>query len=390
MHTSEAAGLLRTRQVALFCGAGISQDPPAGLPDWHDLRDLTIAAVAGRSSTTAPYLTRLTAAEMLAQTGKRGMTPEFVASVLADATPAYFDCLRALHDGEPNANHESVAALAAHGYLQYVITTNFDTFLEEALDRRGVPVRVHRIDEDFDAFAPGGKGVHLLKIHGCITVPATITATVEQEGGGLRPPIRSALERLLTSHWWLFWGYSGADLKIDLDYLGMVSLVDRARGFLWSCFRSGDYEEAPHPLVVELAGRYGARALIAANLAPEAIDTVLPERRRSGTTTPAADDTRAWRSAKRTRLAAALNAWAAQHITPILACSIIGGLLNVEGAHAEALVCFRGMRALARELGSLDAECQANVLSGSMLPEPRRLRRRLRRSEGCRAAGAHT
>ena len=37
------ASLLRDGQIALFFGAGISQDPPAGLPDWHDLRDLTIA-----------------------------------------------------------------------------------------------------------------------------------------------------------------------------------------------------------------------------------------------------------------------------------------------------------------------------------------------------------
>jgi|266.fasta.fasta_contig_41_2998611_length_684_multi_1_in_0_out_0_2 hypothetical protein len=57
MEANAAARLLAAKQIALFCGAGISLDPPAGLPDWHDLRDLTIAAVATRDP--RPDLRRL-------------------------------------------------------------------------------------------------------------------------------------------------------------------------------------------------------------------------------------------------------------------------------------------------------------------------------------------
>lgn len=365
MQAHEAARLLGAKQIALFCGAGISQDPPAGLPDWHDLRDLTISAVAAREPTTAAFIDRLTGVEMLAQAGKRGMTPELVASLLADATPAYFESLAALHDGEPNANHEAVAALAAQGLVQHVITTNFDRFLERALEQRGVPFRVYRTDDDYASFAPADEGVHLLKIHGCITMPSTIIATVEQEGGGLRRPIRAALERLLVSHWLLFWGYSGADLKIDLDYLGMVTLVDQARGFFWSCFRSGDYEEKPHPLVLELAGLYGDRALVGAALAPDAIAAALQDGLRPTATAVAMEDRFAWRNAKRARLLTALDGWAARNISPLTACHAIGSLLNIEGAHTQAIACFRRMRDLAADAGSVEMTCKANLLSGA-------------------------
>ncbi|NMQ28945.1 hypothetical protein E4Q23_14945 [Candidatus Accumulibacter phosphatis] len=228
-----------------------------------------------------------------------------------------------------------------------------------------MPFRLYRTDAEFASFTPAAEDVHLLKIHGCITIPATITATVEQEGSGLRSTIRAALERLLVSHYFLFWGYSGADLKIDIDYLGMVSLLDRARGFFWSCFRSNEYQEKPHPLVVELARMYGGRALVAAGLAPDAIAAVLPESLRPVATAVATEERLAWRYAKRARLASALDEWATRHISPPTACRAIGSLLNVEGSHSGAIACFHRMRELALGLGSVELACQANLLSGA-------------------------
>ena len=42
---------IKARSIVLFCGAGISIDPPATLPDWKTLRDETIRAVASVDST---------------------------------------------------------------------------------------------------------------------------------------------------------------------------------------------------------------------------------------------------------------------------------------------------------------------------------------------------
>ena len=68
----------------LFAGAGVSVSPPAGLPNWLNLRDWTLAAVAGRAGFLSPYLTHLTNMEMLTAPGQKGMTPEVVASEIAN------------------------------------------------------------------------------------------------------------------------------------------------------------------------------------------------------------------------------------------------------------------------------------------------------------------
>jgi hypothetical protein len=51
----------------------------------------------------------------------------------------------------------------------------------------------------------------------------------------------------------VFWGYSGADLKIDLDYLGRASAAPTAVGFFWNLFASRTYRETPNEFVHELA-----------------------------------------------------------------------------------------------------------------------------------------
>src|SRR4051812_39190359 len=62
--------------VVIFAGAGVSISPPAALPNWLDLRDWTLAAVASRSSALAGPLTTLTGMDMLSAPGRKGMTPE--------------------------------------------------------------------------------------------------------------------------------------------------------------------------------------------------------------------------------------------------------------------------------------------------------------------------
>ena len=95
--------LLNKQQVVLFVGAGVSLNPPAGLPDWHMLRDYTLEAVASKYDFLNSYLEKLTAIEMLAAPAKRGMTPEVVASEISRSCPKYFESFKGLKTGSPNA-----------------------------------------------------------------------------------------------------------------------------------------------------------------------------------------------------------------------------------------------------------------------------------------------
>src|SRR6266581_5075132 len=88
-------------QVAVFCGAGVSVDPPAGIPDWNKLRDFTLEVIASKDEVINGYLGHLTSIEMIASPGKKGMTPELVASEILASCQGYFESFRALEDGEP-------------------------------------------------------------------------------------------------------------------------------------------------------------------------------------------------------------------------------------------------------------------------------------------------
>jgi len=83
--------------------------------------------------------------------------------------------------------------------LKFIITTNFDLFIEAALDQEADPYRAYRSTEEFQTFEPNSAGVHLLKLHGCISRPASIIATVEQEGRGLAAEKCKALETLYST-----------------------------------------------------------------------------------------------------------------------------------------------------------------------------------------------
>lgn len=118
--------LLEKGEAVIFCGAGISVEPPAGLPDWHKLRDYTLEEVASRDNKLASYLEDLTSITMMASPGKKGLTPEIVASQIMRLCRGYFESFSSLEDSSPNANHRYLAKLAQDGHLRYIVTTNFD------------------------------------------------------------------------------------------------------------------------------------------------------------------------------------------------------------------------------------------------------------------------
>ncbi|MBL0192489.1 MAG: SIR2 family protein [Saprospiraceae bacterium] len=44
---------------------------------------------------------------------------------------------------EPNLNHNSIASWVQNRKVTLIITTNFDSFIENALDSKGIPNRVY-------------------------------------------------------------------------------------------------------------------------------------------------------------------------------------------------------------------------------------------------------
>lgn len=348
------ADLFSKRQALVFCGAGVSTEPPAGLPAWGKLRDYTLEAVASKDEILKGFLPKLVATPL--HPDKTGITPELVASRIAAGCDGYFECFHSLEDGEPNANHKYIAKMAKAGHLQFIITTNFDRFIEKALGNEGVDFQVYRSKSEFAELAKKlqspafiremvtsrklvGK-VHLLKLHGCISIPETITATVEQEGKGLATEKTQVLERLLADYHFVFWGYSGIDLKIDLDYLAMVRMKEKAKGFVWNFLERQDYKETVNPYVAELAKSYGSKGLIVHGKLPDIFDSLIVSNDRIEREKYTPEQEHAWREEKNRRLKSALESWAAKHLSVTDACNIVGLLLKDSGQLETARSCY--------------------------------------------------
>ena len=344
----------RNKDALIFCGAGISRDYPAGLPDWHELRDNLIKSVARLNPVSSPLSAILRDSAMLAEPGKRGMTPEVVASVIEETSTRLFNAMQVLEDGQPNSNHLLLANLAGSGYLPAIITTNWDRFLERAFESTGVAYTAYRTDDEFATFPDSVNDgtCRIVKLHGCISVPRTIIATVEQEGRGLSQERLRQCDSLLRRFFFVFWGYSGADLKIDLDYFGSLSAMDGSPGFLWNLHKTSTNQEAPNKYIMDLVQRYGDRANVTSGLLPDALYGLLNKPPPHLETPP---DPTSWSHSRKERLRMALNTWAESNVDDIVACCIIGTLLEKNGNGEEAATCFREMERLGLKSGDRTA-----------------------------------
>lgn len=340
--------IFKQKKALVFCGAGISLEPPAGLPDWHMLRDYTLSSIAKINSFLQAYVNDLTQIDMIGASNKKGLTPEYVASIILQYCRGYFESFQALEQGEPNANHIYLAKLAQEGYLQYIVTTNFDVFIETALQQHGVEYKVYCSDEDFAQFDhKATQQVHLLKLHGCIRTPQTITATVEQESQGLSCAKKQVLQKLLAEYHFAFWGYSGADLKINLDYLMMETCVSEAQGFVWNFLQKGAHKETVNSHVQKLAKLYGEKGQITHGQFPRVFDDILEEKLPHAEYSD--DEQQQLIDDKNEQLHAALDLWAKEHVDAASAFCIIGRLLRHSGQTEKALACYLKMTEIIAE-----------------------------------------
>lgn len=263
--TSRLLDRLRAREMAFFCGAGISIAPPSALPNWRTLADGIIRAV-GQAAGETPQLADMakgSGGPFLNQLLQAELRPDVVMEILYDIMrERALAALDVLNITTPNANHVLIAHLAAAGYLNCVLTTNFDRLIETACQARGVPVRTVVTPEEYAADTGPGQGVTLYKLHGSIERRETMVASIDSITRGLDEHKQTALQRLLGSQHLLFLGYSGNDFAINADYLLLEHMQPGARGITWN-LRPGESSA----IVTGLLGQYGEKGeLVQADL----------------------------------------------------------------------------------------------------------------------------
>jgi len=234
----------RKGEVVVLAGAGLSAAHPSALPGWKPLNAAILRALCSRLEAALQWpSTRLTQWVSLidAERGADRFPPDYQAQVIEEMCgERYFHALQALDVDVPNQGHEGISALAATGALKAVLTTNFDRLIEQALERRGVDCAAVYDAEGFAAMSErlraGKRGpLPVIKIHGCVSAHMSMIDTLKQRKRGRARQLQECLEAL-QSWYWLYLGFSAADLETDPDYLGLVGGAAGSAGATYVAF----------------------------------------------------------------------------------------------------------------------------------------------------------
>jgi len=236
--------------LSFFVGAGVSKDDPSFLPDWTEFRNAMLTVLTDRLYATA-FLTgdstTVVKNDLLEYDSRYGsprglwLKPEVVLQWIHSYIPtAVHNMLRVFACGHPNRNHLTLALLAARSNI-LLATCNFDTQIERAIETIGFPFRrfagsrpaggCHSFRE-YMAFTRRTRKspIAVLKIHGCISAPSTIRATIEQVSRPIRRAEKEALRHLLRNRFLIVAGYSGRDPDIRNEFEAVAA---KSKGLLW-------------------------------------------------------------------------------------------------------------------------------------------------------------
>lgn len=205
------------KELALFCGAGISKN--SGLPLANELKRYILGKLAIDEKDMAEILYSALPFEAFME----AISENVDISKLLDM----------FKEGKPNTNHILIARLARNGYLKTIFTTNFDLLIEKALEEEGL-----KRDEDFEVYYDeeqfsridfdnvDGRITRIFKVHGSVEDKDSIRTTLEVVASKTLSDMRMGLMRYLFStarhKKVLILGYSCSD---DFDITPQIKSV---------------------------------------------------------------------------------------------------------------------------------------------------------------------
>jgi tetratricopeptide (TPR) repeat protein len=240
----------RRKQMIVMAGAGVSAGNPSALPGWNALNAAIVRVLCNRVELAAkrwwPERTHsswLDGVESFldAERSADRFPPEYQAQIVEEMCgERYFRALQALDIDVLNSAHAGIAALAAAGVLRAVVTTNFGRLIERALDRRKVSYQVAYDDAGFAEMGERlrqneGGPLPIIKIHGCVSDHLSMIDTLKQRKRGRARHLESCLDPL-HSGFWLYLGFSAADLESDPTYLRLVAGAQSSAGATYVAF----------------------------------------------------------------------------------------------------------------------------------------------------------
>ena len=263
--TKEITNAMRTKPCFLFAGAGISMAFPSSAPSWwklmSDILEETLNAVPDELQHVAKKL----------RTTDSYRRPEDIMETYHFVLQnKLFDVFKLLNEGRPNANHRTIAKMAKKGKLRAILTTNFDEFIEQALDEERIAYKVVCTSEEYKEYHENGcEEFAVLKIHGTVSRPQTIIAVAShyKTSDGFEGYKSKVTHHFIKNFPTLFFGYSGWDFA-HANYQEFWDGVGRVGGE--SIYFMKLKGSKGGPLLSKLVGRHvGDRLVIGEGTLPE-------------------------------------------------------------------------------------------------------------------------
>lgn len=233
--------------VAFFCGSGISFDPPSSLPKWDTLSDTILKNLCVVTNNEYYSLIR-SKLDLYILT-------QVILERMEDTANLFSEIYNV---GEPNINHLSIAHFSKNNNVKVIVTTNFDNLLERALDIIGVQhniiielskLNAQELKED--------KRLLLIKIHGSANEPSSIVGSFKSiQRLNFNLQIAKTFEPIFNNYKVIFVGYSGADFRVNKNYLNILSAAPSAKGLIWNFYSKNDASPAN---IDHLKERYGKK-----------------------------------------------------------------------------------------------------------------------------------
>src|SRR4030042_1410398 len=214
---------LQKGKLTLITGAALSKAPPSYCPSWMNFRDEIIDSLIDFLNKNGISNHKLL--DRSRESLKESSIPPEIFFEGIDRfgglsyVKIFVDLLNA---GKPNRAHRLIAALLNENYLKHVITTNWDTYIEQSLEKN-LDLKIINDEEDINPNISSSK--YFLHIHGSIVSPrGAVLGGLYRIGFSLSSKIKNLFQKIIGESDCLVLGYSGNDWDIHDAFIDAMQL----------------------------------------------------------------------------------------------------------------------------------------------------------------------
>lgn len=202
------------KKYILFAGAGVSKD--AAIPTTWDLMLKTAGLLYIADNPNKEIDSDFNLEKWFIESKYAQMEYSELMELIYSKNPDQQDFLKKnLNNNDTGESHKGIAELSRRGIIRAIITTNFDHYIEKALEERGLEVQVISTDDDLKNSEPliQCKSVRIYKPHGNLGCGKLKNTPKDLES--LSRLMEKELIRVMSEHGVIVLGYSGRDKGIQ-------------------------------------------------------------------------------------------------------------------------------------------------------------------------------